>query len=157
MVPRRIVRLAIVDAVGRMHAHLAPPGLENQPTRASTQRILDVGPAEDVAKECARSGGIVGINQGVDAGDHQTELLKLPKAVPVNKLPTAFPEEPLFSCALDRSDDSAIFRSCCVHEFEARRPNDNRKTARSLAVNRPSLPSPFWTPDRKSTRLNSSH
>ena len=76
MVPRRFVRLAIVDAVGRVHAHLAPPGLEDQPTRASARRILDVGPAEDVAKECARCGGIVGINQGVDAGDHQTELLK---------------------------------------------------------------------------------
>ena len=81
MVPRRFVRLAIVDAVGRVHAHLTPPGLEDQPTRASAQRILDVGPAEDVAKECARCGGIVGINQGVDAGDHQTELLKSPKIV----------------------------------------------------------------------------
>jgi hypothetical protein len=49
------------------------------PTRASARRILDVGPAEDVAKECARCGGIVGINQGVNAGDHQTELLKSPK------------------------------------------------------------------------------
>src|ERR1700679_2912358 len=76
MVPRRFVRLAIVDAVGRAHAHLAPPGLEDQPTRASAQRIFDVGPAEDVAKEWARCGSIVGINQGVDAGDHQTELLK---------------------------------------------------------------------------------
>jgi hypothetical protein len=79
MVPRRFVRLAIVDTVGRVHAHLTPPGLEDQPTRASTRRILDVGPAEDVAKECARCGGIVRINQGVDAGDHQTELLKSPK------------------------------------------------------------------------------
>src|SRR5580698_9334127 len=77
MVPRRLVRLAIVDAVGRVHAHLTPPGLEDQPTRVSARRILDVGPAEDVAKECARCGGIVGINQGVNAGDHQTELLKL--------------------------------------------------------------------------------
>src|ERR1700692_1046653 len=76
MVPRRFVRLAIVDAVGRVHAHLTQPGLEDQPTRASARRILDVGPAEDVAKECARCGGIVGINQGVNAGDHQTELLK---------------------------------------------------------------------------------
>ncbi|MGB7434854.1 MAG: hypothetical protein WBW49_05485, partial [Candidatus Acidiferrum sp.] len=42
--------------------------------------ILDVRPAEDVAKKCARCGGIVGINQGVDAGDHQTELLKSPKS-----------------------------------------------------------------------------
>lgn len=81
MVPRRFVRLAIVDAVGRVHAHLTPPGLEDQPTRASAQRILDVGPAEDVAKECARCGGIVGINQGVDAGDHQNELLKAPAIV----------------------------------------------------------------------------
>src|ERR1700722_5997521 len=81
MVPRRFVRIAIVDAVGRVHAHLTPPALEDQPTRASAQRILDVGPAEDVAKECARCGGIVGINQGVDAGDHQTELLKSPKIV----------------------------------------------------------------------------
>src|SRR5580700_8532253 len=81
MVPRRFVRLAIVDAVGRVHAHLTPPGLEDQPTRASALRILDVGPAEDVAKKCARCGGIVGINQGVDAGDHQTELLKSPKIV----------------------------------------------------------------------------
>src|SRR5208283_1961553 len=81
MVPRRFVRLAIVDAVGWVHAHLTPPSLEDEPTRASAQRILDVGPAEDVAKECARCGGIVGINQGVDAGDHQTELLKSPKIV----------------------------------------------------------------------------
>src|ERR1700678_1574053 len=79
MVPRRFVRLAIVDAVGRVHAHLTPPGLEDQPARASAQRILDVGPAEDVAKEYARCGGIVGINQGVDAGNRQTELLKSPK------------------------------------------------------------------------------
>src|ERR1700683_2522007 len=79
MVPRRFVLLAIVDAVGRVHAHLTPPGLEDQPTHASAQRILDVGPAEDVAKECARCGRIVGINQGVDAGDHPTELLKSPK------------------------------------------------------------------------------
>src|SRR5271170_1818929 len=82
MVPRRFVRLAIVDAVGRVHAHLTPPALEDQPTLASAQRILDVGPAEDVAKECARCGGIVGINQGVDAGDHKTELLKSPKVLP---------------------------------------------------------------------------
>src|SRR5450631_3309197 len=79
MVPRRFVRLAIVDAVGGVHAHLTPPGLEDQPTLASAQRILDVRPAEDVAKEYARCGGIVGINQGVDAGNHQTELLKSPK------------------------------------------------------------------------------
>src|SRR5271169_499224 len=79
MVPRRFVSLAIVDAVGRVHAHLTPPGLEDQPTRASARRILDVGPAEDVAKECPRCRGIVGINQGVNAGDHQTELLKSPK------------------------------------------------------------------------------
>jgi hypothetical protein len=79
MVPWRFIGLAIVDAVGRMHAHLTPPGLEDQPTRASARRILDVGPAEDVAKECARCGGIVGIDQGVDAGDRQTELLKSPK------------------------------------------------------------------------------
>jgi hypothetical protein len=65
--------------VGRVHAHLTPPGLEDQPTRASARRILDVGPAEDVAKKCARCGGIVGINQGVNAGDHQTELLKSPE------------------------------------------------------------------------------
>src|ERR1700728_1854802 len=81
MVPRRFVRLAIVDAVGRVHAHLTTPGLEDQPTCASAQRILDVGPTEDVAKECARRGGVVGINQGVDAGDHQTEPLKSPKTV----------------------------------------------------------------------------
>src|SRR5271170_6154024 len=81
MVPRRFVGLASVDAVGRVHPHLTAPGLEDQPTRASAQRILDVGPAEDVAKECARCGGIVGINQGVDAGDHQTELLKSPKVI----------------------------------------------------------------------------
>src|ERR1700683_4319304 len=73
MVPRRFVRLAIVDAVGRVHAHLTLPSLEDQPTHTSAQRILDVGPAEHIAKECARRGGIVGINQGVDAGDHQTE------------------------------------------------------------------------------------
>ena len=76
MVPRRFVCLAIVDAVGRVHAHLNPSGLEDQPTRASARSILDVGPAEDVAKECTRCGGIVGINQGVDAGDDQTEILK---------------------------------------------------------------------------------
>jgi|SRR5277367_3915067 len=81
MVPRRFVRLAIVDAVGRMHAHLTAPGLKDQPTRASAQRILDVGPAENVAKECARCRGIVRINQGVDAGDHQTELLKAPRMI----------------------------------------------------------------------------
>ena len=79
MVPRRLVRLDIVDAVGRVYTHLTPPGLEDQPTRASALRILDVGPAEDIAKECARCGGVVGINQGVDAGDHQTELLKSPE------------------------------------------------------------------------------
>src|SRR5271163_2690569 len=79
MLSRRFVRLAIVDAVGRVHAHLTPPCLEDQPTRASARRILDIGPAEDVAKECARCGGIVGINQGVNAGDHQTALLKSPE------------------------------------------------------------------------------
>src|SRR5271154_1926826 len=81
MVPRRFVRLAIVDAVGRVYAHLTPPSLEDQPTHASAQRILDVGPAEDVAKEYTRCGGIVGINQGVDAGDHRTELPKSPEIV----------------------------------------------------------------------------
>jgi len=91
MVPRRFVRLAIVDAVGRVHAHLTPPGLEDQPTRASAQRILDVGPAEDVAKECARCGGIVGINQGVDAGDHLTQLLKSPKLYHFGLLPIKKP------------------------------------------------------------------
>src|SRR5271169_5026091 len=94
MVPRRFVRLAIVDAVGRVHAHLTPPGLEDQPTRASAQRILDVGPAEDVAKECARCGGIVGINQGVDAGDHQTELLKSPKIVLFRSIANQDPRGP---------------------------------------------------------------
>ena len=79
MVPRRFVRLAIVDAVGRVHAHLTPPGLEEQPTHASAQRILDIGPAEGVAKECARCRSIIGINQGVDAGDHRTELMQSPK------------------------------------------------------------------------------
>jgi hypothetical protein len=59
-----------------VHAHLTPPGLEDQPTRASARRILNVGPPKDVAKECARCGGVVGINQGVDTGDHRTELLK---------------------------------------------------------------------------------
>jgi hypothetical protein len=54
-----------------VHAHFTQAGLEDQPTRASAQPILDERPAEDVAKECARCGGIVGINQGVDAGDHQ--------------------------------------------------------------------------------------
>ena len=81
MVPRRFVRLAIVDAVGRVHAHLTPPALEDQPTRTPARRILDVGPAEDIAKECARCGGIVGINQSVDAGDHQTERLKSPPII----------------------------------------------------------------------------
>src|ERR1700722_13747819 len=78
MVPRRLVSLAIVDAVGRVHAHLTPPAFEDQPTRASARRILDVGPAQDVAKECARCGGIVRIDQGVNASDHQTEPLKSP-------------------------------------------------------------------------------
>src|SRR5271163_1870430 len=81
MLSRRFVGLAIVDAVGRVHAHLTPPCLEDQPARASAQRILDVGPAEDVAKECARCRGIVRINQGVYAGDHQTEPLKSPEIV----------------------------------------------------------------------------
>jgi len=75
MVPRRFIRLAIVNAVGRVHAHLTRPGLEDQPTSASARGILDVGPAEDFAKEGARCGGIVGINQGMDTGNHQTELL----------------------------------------------------------------------------------
>src|SRR6202451_962000 len=91
MVSRRLVRLAIIDAAGRVHAHLTPPGLEDQPTRASTRRILDAGPAEDVAKECARCGGIVGINQGVNAGDHQTELLKSPKLYSFGLLPIKKP------------------------------------------------------------------
>src|SRR5271168_5081002 len=91
MVPRRFVRLAIVDAVGRVHAHLTPPSLEDQPTHASAQRILDVGPAEDVAKKCARCGRIVGINQGVDAGDHQTEPLKSPKSYYFCLLPVKKP------------------------------------------------------------------
>src|SRR5208282_5639278 len=91
MVPWRFVRLAIVDAVGRVHAHLTLPGLEDQPTRASAQRILDVGPAEDVAKECARCWGIVGIDQGVDAGDHQTELLKSPELYYFGLLPIKRP------------------------------------------------------------------
>ena len=73
MMPRRFVRLAIVDAVGRMHAHFALPGLEDEPALASTHRILDVGPAEYIAKERARCRGIVGVNQGVDTGDHQTD------------------------------------------------------------------------------------
>src|ERR1700733_8370096 len=91
MVPRRFIRLAIVDAVGRVHAHLTPPGFEDQPTRASAQRILDVGPAEDVAKECARCGGIVGINQGVDAGDHETGLLKSSRTVLFRSMPIKQP------------------------------------------------------------------
>src|SRR3984885_7154027 len=76
MVSRRFVRLGIVDAVGRVYAHLTPPGLEDHATPAPAQRLPVVGPAENVAKECACCGGIVGINQGVDAGDHQTDLLK---------------------------------------------------------------------------------
>src|SRR5580658_5574975 len=76
MVPRRLIRLALVDAVGRMHAHLTSPGLEDKPALTSAHRILDIGPAEDVAKKCARCGRIVGINQGVNAGDHRSELLK---------------------------------------------------------------------------------
>src|SRR5580692_1998893 len=95
MVSRRFVRLAIVDAVGRVHAHLTLPRLEDQPTHASAQRILDVGPAENVAKECACCGGIVGINQGVDAGDHQIELMQSPKLYyfglsPIKKPSTRF-------------------------------------------------------------------
>src|SRR5258707_14536054 len=96
MVPRRFVCLAIVDAVGRVHAHLNPSGLEDQPTRASAPRILDVGPAEDVAKECARCGGIVGINQGVNAGDHQTELLKSPEFYSLGLPPIKNPLIPAF-------------------------------------------------------------
>src|SRR5580692_2592039 len=107
MVPRRLVRLAIVDAVGRVHAHLTPPGLEDQPTRASARRILDVGPAEDVAKECARCGGIVGINQGVNAGDHQTELLKSPKfyypSLPPIKIPLLALEIEIRTLPINRS------------------------------------------------------
>src|ERR1700683_3751344 len=91
MVPRRFVRLAAVDAVGRVHPHLTPPGFEDQPTRASAHRILDVGPAEHVAKECTGCGCIVGINQSVDAGDHQTELLKSPKIVLFSLLPIKKP------------------------------------------------------------------
>jgi hypothetical protein len=91
MVSRRFVRLAIVDAVGRVHAHLTLPGLEDQPARASARRILDIGPAEDVAKKCARCGGIVGINQGVDAGDHQTELPKSRKFYYFARLPSKRP------------------------------------------------------------------
>src|ERR1700728_1658959 len=91
MVSRRLVRLALVDAAGRVHAHLTPPGLEDQPTRASAQRILDVGPAENVAKECASGGRIVGINQGVNTGDHQTEHLKSPKLYYFGLLPIKEP------------------------------------------------------------------
>src|SRR5271155_1973300 len=98
MVPRRFVRLAIVDAVGRVHAHLTPPALEDQPTRASAQRILDVGPAEDVAKECARRRGIVGINQGVDAGDHQTEPLQAPRII---LIPSTAIKKPLIAPAIE--------------------------------------------------------
>jgi hypothetical protein len=70
MLPRRFVCLAI----------------EDQPTRAAARSILDVGPAEDIAKECARCWGIVGINQGVDAGDRQTELLKSPEILPFGSI-----------------------------------------------------------------------
>jgi len=107
MLARRLVGLAIVDAVGRVHAHLTGPGLEDEPTRASAGRILDVGPAENVAKECARCGGIVGINQGVDAGDHQTEVPKSPEIL--------------------------LFRSI-VHQEAVHRIGDrNEDTTRSLA------------------------
>jgi hypothetical protein len=77
--------------MGRVHAHLTPPSLEDQPTLASARRILDVGPAEDVAKECARCGSIVGIDQGVDAGDHETELHKPPKLYSLGLLPIKKP------------------------------------------------------------------
>src|ERR1039458_6230295 len=120
MVPRRFVRLAIVDAVGRVHAHLAPPGLEDQPTRASAQRILDVGPAEDVAKECARCGGIVGINQGVDAGNHQIELLKSPKIVPFRSIAN---QEAVHRTG-DRNKDTTIEWICWS-------PDDDRDMART--------------------------
>lgn len=73
MVPRRFVSLARVDAAGRVYAHFARPGLEDQPALASALHILDAGPAEDVAQEGARRGRVVGIDQGVDAGDHRTE------------------------------------------------------------------------------------
>jgi hypothetical protein len=87
MVPGRFVRRAVIYAVGRVHAHLTPPGFEDQPPRASTRRILDVGPAKDVAKEFARCRGIVGINESMDAGDHQTELLKSPEFYHFGLLP----------------------------------------------------------------------
>src|SRR5690349_7927735 len=76
MVPRRVVRFPLMDRVRRVYAHLARPTLEDQPTRTSSRHVLDVRPAEDVAKECACRPGIVGINQGVDTRDHRTDLLK---------------------------------------------------------------------------------
>src|SRR5579872_7627176 len=108
MVPRRFVRLAIVDAVGGVHAHLTPPGLEDQPTRASARRILYVGPAEDVAKEHARCGGIVGVNQGMNAGDHQTELLKSSELYYFGESPV---KRPFIALEIEiRTPDSYVFR-----------------------------------------------
>jgi len=72
MVARRFVSLARMDGVGGMHAQLAWPGLKNQPALASPHGILNAGKAQDVAKEFASGRGVVGINQGMDAGDHQT-------------------------------------------------------------------------------------
>src|ERR1700723_781562 len=91
MVPRGVVRLAFVYTLVGVHAHRVLSCLEDQPTRASARRILDVGPAEDVAKKCARCGSIVGINQSVDAGDHQTELPNSGKLYYFNPSPIKIP------------------------------------------------------------------
>ena len=56
----------------RVHAQLARAAFENQPALASALSILNAGPAEDVAKEGAGRGCVIGIDQRMDAGDHRT-------------------------------------------------------------------------------------
>ena len=107
MMPRRIVGLAIVDAVGRVHAHLTLPGLEDQPTGASAQRIVDIGPAEDVAEECARCGGVVGINEGVNAGDHKDEVVNLVRVYSFGQM---LIKEPLNAVKIENRTNLGICR-----------------------------------------------
>src|SRR5207342_2413476 len=57
-------RRALVAVGRRMHAELARAGLEDEP--AGDVRLLDVRPAEDVAEERARGGGVVRVAEQVD-------------------------------------------------------------------------------------------
>jgi len=70
-------RLAGVAAEGWVDAEFTGAGLEDEPTGTATVDILDEGPAEDVAKESAGGRGVVGIDEGVDAGDHATGRKRL--------------------------------------------------------------------------------